>query len=75
MSLGRAVWREVRKVITDLLSEDNPQLRDNAELRERVLIPMVLSPATAATLSGHCAQCLILADPAIVLFARARWRC
>eukprot|EP00873_Tetraselmis_striata_P022074 jgi/Tetstr1/442338/TSEL_030478.t1 len=40
MSLGRAVWREVRKVITDLLSEDNPQLRDNAELRERVLIPM-----------------------------------
>jgi len=39
MALGRAAWREARALITHLLSADTPTLRDNAELRARVLVP------------------------------------
>jgi len=39
MALGRPVWRAVRATLTRLLSADEPTLRDNARLRERVLWP------------------------------------
>jgi fumarylacetoacetase len=41
MSLGQTTWREVRAAITDILDADNPQLRDNKELRQRALVPQV----------------------------------
>uniref|UniRef100_A0A061QNF4 Fumarylacetoacetase n=1 Tax=Tetraselmis sp. GSL018 TaxID=582737 RepID=A0A061QNF4_9CHLO len=40
MSLGRMSWRKVREILTELLITDNPRIRDDAELRKRVLIPM-----------------------------------
>ncbi|MEN8151617.1 MAG: fumarylacetoacetase [Planctomycetota bacterium] len=39
MALGRPVWRAVRDALTDLLQDDNPILRDDRALRERVLVP------------------------------------
>lgn len=41
MRLGREEWRRVREAVTGILREDNPKLRDNASLRNEVLIPMV----------------------------------
>lgn len=38
MALGREVWREVRGRIQHLLSEDEPTLRDNTELRKLALM-------------------------------------
>jgi len=38
MSLGKDCWHEARIAIQDLLSEDNPKLRDNLEVREKVLL-------------------------------------
>lgn len=40
MAQGRTVWREVRQRLQQLLDADEPALRDNAELLERVLVPM-----------------------------------
>jgi fumarylacetoacetase len=40
MAAGRASWREVRQTLTRLLSADEPTLRDNTKLRDRVLVPM-----------------------------------
>ncbi|MDB5726947.1 MAG: fumarylacetoacetase [Noviherbaspirillum sp.] len=40
IALGRPVWRAVRARITDLLSADDPTLRDDAGLRGRALVPM-----------------------------------
>ncbi|HLY25303.1 MAG TPA: fumarylacetoacetase [Aggregatilineales bacterium] len=40
MALGSDSWRQVRQIVQDALREDNPDLRDNAALRERVLLPM-----------------------------------
>lgn len=40
MELGRKAWAEARSYISTLLSADEPTLRDNEALRERVLIPM-----------------------------------
>jgi len=37
---GRTAWRETRERIAALLSSDEPTLRDNAQLRERALVPM-----------------------------------
>jgi len=39
MALGRPSWIETRHVITKLLSEDNPTLRDNKDLRSKALVP------------------------------------
>ena len=39
MELGRNVWSEVRKKIQLLLSENEPQLRDDHEFRKEVLLP------------------------------------
>lgn len=39
MSLGHKAWAEARSTIRTLLSADEPSLRDNEALRERVLIP------------------------------------
>lgn len=39
LSLGNPAWGEVRSIVSKLLSIDNPKIRDNADLRKRVLIP------------------------------------
>src|SRR5947209_8748626 len=36
LALGRPTWKKVREVLQNLLSADNPTLRDDAKLRERV---------------------------------------
>ena len=36
LALGRPAWRKAREVIQKLLSADNPTLRENAQLRERI---------------------------------------
>jgi fumarylacetoacetase len=40
MALGPKVWTETRATIFDLLSEGNPDLRDDAALRGQVLVTM-----------------------------------
>ena len=40
MALGPKVWSRARARISELLRHDNPELRDNAELRGRALVPM-----------------------------------
>lgn len=40
MAAGRPVWRDARETISELLSADNPTLRDNQTLRDAVLVPM-----------------------------------
>ncbi|SIO00530.1 fumarylacetoacetate hydrolase [Bradyrhizobium erythrophlei] len=40
MALGPAVWSKTRARISELLRHDNPELRDNDELRKRALVPM-----------------------------------
>ena len=40
MALGCKAWSEARTVISRLLREDEPTLRDNAELRGQALVPM-----------------------------------
>jgi fumarylacetoacetase len=40
MALGPKVWSRTRARISELLRHDNLELRDNPELRERVLVPM-----------------------------------
>jgi fumarylacetoacetase len=44
MALGPKAWAETRARVSFLLSRDNPELRDNAALRESAFVPM----ATAA---------------------------
>jgi fumarylacetoacetase len=40
MALGPKVWSKTRARISELLRHDNPELRDNGELRQRALVPM-----------------------------------
>lgn len=40
MALGRPAWQEARATIRRLLADDNPTIRDNAQLRDRALINM-----------------------------------
>jgi fumarylacetoacetase len=40
MALGPKVWSRTRARISELLRHDNAELRDNATLRERALVPM-----------------------------------
>lgn len=40
MALGKPVWQEARKKISELLRADHPRLRDDAALRAKALIPM-----------------------------------
>ncbi|HXT57624.1 MAG TPA: fumarylacetoacetase [Pirellulales bacterium] len=40
MALGPEAWREVRQHVSRLLRDDEPMLRDDAELRETALVPM-----------------------------------
>ncbi len=40
MARGRTVWREVRQRLQQLLDAGEPTLRDNTELRTRVLVPI-----------------------------------
>ena len=40
MSQGLNIWRETRAVISNLLRVDEPQLRDNDNLRQQTLIPI-----------------------------------
>jgi fumarylacetoacetase len=37
---GPATWRNVRRRLSELLREDNPELRDNTDLRERAVVRM-----------------------------------
>jgi fumarylacetoacetase len=41
MAAGQPVWRAVRASVTNLLRTDQPTLRDNKALRDRVLVPMI----------------------------------
>jgi fumarylacetoacetase len=40
MALGPKIWSQTRGRISELLRHDNPRLRDDKILRERVLVPM-----------------------------------
>ncbi len=40
MALGPKVWSSTRARISELLRHDHPELRDNASLRKRTLVPM-----------------------------------
>ena len=40
MSMGRKAWKDARKVISELLTDGNPELKDNNDLKEKSLIPM-----------------------------------
>ena len=40
MALGPQAWSKTRARISEVLRHDNPQLRDNKELRSRALVPM-----------------------------------
>jgi fumarylacetoacetase len=40
MALGREAWQQVRARISQLLRDDEPTLRDDAELRSEALIPI-----------------------------------
>ena len=40
MALGPRVWTKTRARISELLSAQHPELRDNDELRKRALVPM-----------------------------------
>ncbi|WP_407157662.1 fumarylacetoacetase [Bradyrhizobium sp. STM 3557] len=40
MALGPDVWSKTRARISELLRHDNPELRDNTQLRDRALVPM-----------------------------------
>jgi fumarylacetoacetase len=40
MALGPEVWSRTRARISELLRHDNPELRDNDDLRQRALVPM-----------------------------------
>jgi fumarylacetoacetase len=40
MALGPKVWSRTRARISELLRHDNPELRDNDELRQRALVPL-----------------------------------
>jgi fumarylacetoacetase len=40
MALGPKVWSQTRARISELLRHDHPELRDNAALRKRALVPM-----------------------------------
>lgn len=39
MKLGRAAWRETRRIVQGVLAEDSPALRDRAALRDAALLP------------------------------------
>jgi fumarylacetoacetase len=54
MALGPKVWTRVRARISELLRHDNPELRDNAALRERALVPMAQAKLhLPITVSGY----------------------
>ena len=40
MSLGRVVWQDARRTLSDLLRHDTPTLRDDEALRTQALLPM-----------------------------------
>ena len=40
MSMGRKAWKETRAVVSELLSKENGKLRDDNDLKNKVLIPM-----------------------------------
>src|SRR3954447_26909695 len=40
MALGPKIWSRTRLRISELLRHDNPELRDNDELRARALVPI-----------------------------------
>ncbi|CAG8488137.1 34859_t:CDS:2 [Racocetra persica] len=53
MSLGKPVWQATRKFLQVILSEDNPELRDNKELRNQAFIPQKLAKMHLPANIGH----------------------
>jgi len=43
MSLGRPIWKAVRKCLQNILSADNSELRDDAELRAKAFVAQNLA--------------------------------
>jgi len=43
MALGPKVWSKTRARISELLRHDHPELRDNADLRKRALVPQTFA--------------------------------
>lgn len=39
LSLGNPAWGKVRTIVSNLLTMGNPEIRDNIDLRKRVLVP------------------------------------
>ncbi len=40
LALGMPAWKKAREIISRLLKEDEPALRDNAKIREKAIIPV-----------------------------------
>ncbi|MCG8689271.1 MAG: fumarylacetoacetase [Desulfobacterales bacterium] len=40
LSLGKTEWEKVRRTVTDLLDAETPEIQNNIELRNKVLIPI-----------------------------------
>ncbi|CAG8622756.1 5914_t:CDS:10, partial [Scutellospora calospora] len=53
MSLGRPIWQATRKFLQSILSEDNPELRDDRELRKQSFIPQKLAKMHLPVNIGH----------------------
>ena len=57
MSLTRPCWVEARSTLVSLLSDGNPTLKDNAELRARAFVPQSAAkmhlPAKIGTFSKY----------------------
>jgi fumarylacetoacetase len=52
IALGKPVTRGIRERLTELLREDNPELRDNPSLRERCLVRRLTSEMQMPVLVG-----------------------
>jgi fumarylacetoacetase len=38
MSLGKPIWQATRRFLQNILSSDNPELRDNNQLRQKAFV-------------------------------------
>ena len=55
MDMGKKVWRSARETVQNLLSKDNPSLRDNKQLRSLALVPQdKVCGARLAHYGGTC---------------------
>lgn len=59
MGLGRHAWREAREVMQRLLSPSEGVLRDDAQLRTRVMVPQVAAGSALTWLNPSCCRDVI----------------